>query len=155
MAGHERTGLTVEWCTPKSVFDALGVTFDLDVAAPEGRKTHVPCKQQLTKDSLTHPWHGFVWMNPPWGHLQPWIEKFIKHKNGIALLPARPERLWFQAGAAQVDEILFANGRFRYERVDGSIGDSPMVGSCFFGIGSKAIEAFNNAQSLGLRMRRV
>ena len=39
---HEAAvGNSVEWYTPKSVFDALGVGFDLDVCSPGDRKSHV------------------------------------------------------------------------------------------------------------------
>ena len=39
---------SVEWYTPKSVFDALGVGFDLDVCSPGLDKTWVPAERALT-----------------------------------------------------------------------------------------------------------
>ena len=74
---HEAAvGNSVEWYTPKSVFDALGVGFDLDVCSPGLDKTWVPAERALTieDDGLTSPWHGFVWCNPPYGKgLDKWI----------------------------------------------------------------------------------
>ena len=63
---HEAAvGNSVEWYTPKSVFDALGVGFDLDVCSPGLDKTWVPAERALTiaEDGLTSPWNGFVWCN--------------------------------------------------------------------------------------------
>lgn len=73
--------------TPKWIFDALGVTFDLDVAAPPGGGPFVPCRHYFTQkeDGLASKWEGLVWMNPPYSKTAPWIEKFIRHNNGIAL----------------------------------------------------------------------
>ena len=36
MAAYEAPGETDEWHTPRYIFDALGVRFDLDVASPDG-----------------------------------------------------------------------------------------------------------------------
>jgi hypothetical protein len=36
MAAYEAAGESDEWYTPKYIFDALGLRFDLDVAAPVG-----------------------------------------------------------------------------------------------------------------------
>jgi hypothetical protein len=44
--------------TPRWVFDAMGLRFDLDVAAPVGGPWHVPCDRYLTAedDGLAQPW---------------------------------------------------------------------------------------------------
>ncbi len=97
---------TDERYTPKSVFDALGVTFDLDVASPPAEYSAVPARKVYTieDDGLTSPWHGFVWMNPPWSQCTPWVEKFVEHGDGIALLPASKNAQWmtdlWESGAA-------------------------------------------------------
>ena len=44
MAAYESHGETDEWYTPKYIFDALGVEFDLDVASPQNGPRHVPAK---------------------------------------------------------------------------------------------------------------
>ena len=35
MSAWERPGKSDEWHTPKYIFDAMAVTFDLDVASPQ------------------------------------------------------------------------------------------------------------------------
>jgi hypothetical protein len=77
-----------DYLTPRWVFDALGLEFDLDVAAPPW-ETHVPATRKFTKadDGLTQPWEGRVWMNPPYSNATPWVRKFIEHAHGICLVP--------------------------------------------------------------------
>jgi hypothetical protein len=76
-----------DYWTPKWIFDALGVEFDLDVACPPDGPAHTPAKAWYTQetDGLASPWFGTVWMNPPFSNNKLWIEKFILHKNGIGL----------------------------------------------------------------------
>ncbi len=78
-----------DYWTPKWVFDALGITFDLDVACPPEGPAHTPCRAYYTQETngLASPWHGNVWMNPPYGNASPWVRRFIEHAYGIALLP--------------------------------------------------------------------
>lgn len=85
-----------DWYTPKWIFDALGVTFDLDVACPPGGPPFVPCRRYYTQadDGLASPWEGLVWMNPPYSKPTPWVDKFLRHENGIALLPAAKSK-WY------------------------------------------------------------
>jgi hypothetical protein len=76
-----------EQYTPKWIFDKLGVTFDLDVCAPKDNIDHVPALNRYTEGSLEKEWTGLVWMNPPYSKVKPWVQKFLDHGNGIALLP--------------------------------------------------------------------
>jgi len=82
--------------TPKYVFDALRLIFDLDVCAPKGGSLHTPAVEYFDKDSdgLTARWFGTVWMNPPYSNPRPWIDKFIAHGNGVALVPFAKSQ-WF------------------------------------------------------------
>jgi hypothetical protein len=78
-----------EQYTPKAIFDKLAVEFDLDVCSPVLHQDHVPARKRYTihDDGLAQNWEGFVWMNPPYSHAKVWVEKFMEHGNGIALLP--------------------------------------------------------------------
>lgn len=86
-----------EQYTPKWIFEALNVEFDLDVCAPEGGVDWIPAKNHysLKDDALAQEWHGFVWMNPPYSEGKVWHEKFAAHGNGICLIPMA-KSLWFQ-----------------------------------------------------------
>lgn len=92
-----QTGTTSDdYWTPKWVFDALGIEFDLDVACPPGGPPHTPAKAWYTQetDGLASPWWGRVWMNPPYSKPTPWVHKFLQHANGICLLPMAKSK-WF------------------------------------------------------------
>jgi len=148
------TGASDEWYTPKYIFDALQETFDMDVAAPESGPLHVPARQWLWMSALSVNWKGFVWMNPPFGKrmgLVPWLDKFFRHGNGIALTPDRTSAPWWQDAARRADAMLIVNHKIKFERLDGTIGKSPGTGTTLFGVGEKAMTAFRNANGrLGL-----
>ena len=88
-------GTSDEHYTPKHLFDALNIEFDLDVAAPIGG-SHVPAKRYFDKtvDGLAQDWVGNIWMNPPYSNPTPWVDKFIAHNQGIALLPITRGKWW-------------------------------------------------------------
>lgn len=137
-------GETDEWYTPAYIFEALGCVFDLDVASPPEGPRHVPCTSFICERSLEKTWTGFVWMNPPYGHQSTkieWLDKFFKHGNGIALVPDRTSAPWWQTFAPKADAILFVNGKIKFERPDGSIGQQPGNGTCLFSIGARATGA--------------
>jgi len=152
MSHWENSGASDEWYTPKYIFDALGVSFQLDVASPP-RVTHVPCLARLTSGSLEADWQGFVWMNPPFGGrngLVPWLEKFIIHGNGIALTPDRTSAPWWQYAALKSDAALFIHGKVKFERPDGTIGKSPSTGTTLFASGERGRSALISASEAGL-----
>lgn len=77
-----------EWYTPKWLFDALGLTFSLDVCAPlDQTHSSVPADRMLTAqdDGLAQPWHGTVWCNPPYSSPEPWARRMIHHGDGLLL----------------------------------------------------------------------
>ncbi len=147
MSHWESSGKSSEWYTPKFIFDALDVCFDLDVAAPSYGPLHVPCLNWLSFDSLARQWEGFIWCNPPYGgrnSIEPWLRKFIDHRNGIAVTPDRTSAPWFQRLAPRADRILFAP-KVRFIRPDGSEGKSPSNGTALWGVGSRAVAALDRS----------
>ena len=82
--------------TPQWLFDAMGVVFDLDVATAEHPLIGVPTKNKYTKeqDGLIQSWFGFVFMNPPFSKVTPWIDKWLEHGNGICLVPLSSNGRW-------------------------------------------------------------
>ena len=88
--GQPQTELTSDdFYTPRWVFDTMGLHFELDVASPPGGPPFVPCSRYFTQedDGLAQPWEGRIWMNPPFSSQRRWIERFLEHSNGVALLP--------------------------------------------------------------------
>jgi hypothetical protein len=85
-----------DYYTPAWIFETLGLTFDIDVAAPPGGIPWIPARRYYTMedDGLAQPWEGLIWMNPPYSSATEWVRQFIEHGNGIALLPVVKSR-WF------------------------------------------------------------
>lgn len=86
------------------------------------------------KCGLIETWHGRVWMNPPYSNVEEWLQKFIEHGNGIALVNARVETKWFQRFVEKADAILFPQGRIQFETPGGS-NKNPTVGSALVAYG--------------------
>lgn len=156
MSFWETLGASDEWYTPKYIFDALDCVFDLDVASPFQRKD-VPCKVWLDQEDdglkLAPFWTGFVWMNPPFGGrngLEPWLDAFFRHGNGVALTPDRSSAPWWQKAARSADAILFVSGKIKFIRPDGSIGGSPSTGTTLFASGDQGVQALISAAKNGL-----
>jgi hypothetical protein len=152
-AWEPNTGATDDWYTPRHVFDAMGVQFDMDVAAPREGPRYVPAARWLWCDSLESEWSGFVWMNPPFGGrngLEPWLHRFFNHGDGVALTPDRTSAPWWQQAARQADAILLTAGKVKFERPDGSVGGSPGAGVTLWAAGSRGVMALLNAQRAGL-----
>jgi hypothetical protein len=162
MALHEQcVGATDEWYTPPHVFNALGVSFDTDVASPGRSVTPwIPACTFIQACGLSAPWGGFVWMNAPFGGrngLVPWLDRFFRHGDGIALVPDRTSAPWWQRFAPQADLILFVAPKLKFIGADGKPGGSPAQGTCLMGIGRRSLEPLYRAQSegLGVLMRRA
>src|SRR3990167_9500079 len=101
MAAHEQSiGATDEWYTPPWLFEKLGLEFDLDPASPgESVVPWIPADEHWSMAGLDLPWHGRVWLNPPYGPrngIRPWLEKLKTHGNGFALVPNRTGADWWQ-----------------------------------------------------------
>jgi len=78
------------WYTPAWVFDGLGITFDLDVAAPVEPLEWIPARRSYTvaDDGLGQPWEGTVWCNPPYSAPTAWCYRWAQHGDGCILLRA-------------------------------------------------------------------
>ncbi len=153
MAAYERAGESNEWYTPPHVFEALGVSFDEDVAAPVDR-THVcvPARRFITSNSLERDWNGFIWMNPPFGHQsmkRAWLAKFFDHGRGIALTPDRTSAPWFREAWQRADLVMFTQ-KLKFVRPDGSVGESPGTGTGLWAAGPSAVSALHRAAERGL-----
>jgi len=153
MGYWDRPGASDEWFTPPHIFRALDVRFDLDVAAPADRANiHVPADRFLAVDGLTAAWSGFVWMNPPFGGrngIGPWLDRFIAHRNGIALTPDRTSAPWFWRAWQHIDCALFTR-KIRFIRPDGSEGASPSNGTALLAIGERGVAALVRASASDL-----
>lgn len=115
-----------EWLTPPEIIKALG-EFDLDPCAPKNPPWPT-AKQHFTIDDngLVQPWHGRVWLNPPYGaETFKWMERLAEHKSGVALIFARTETKGFHKFIWQrAHALFFFEGRLAFYHVDGHKGFS-------------------------------
>lgn len=127
-----------DYYTPKHVFEALGLEFDLDVCAPPNGVPWIPAKRFFTKadDGLSQPWEGRVWMNPPYSEATVWVKRFIAHRHGIALVghakSAWHPKLWAEADACAVPFSFFD-----------FVGGSIMLPVWFAAFGDECAEALS------------
>jgi phage N-6-adenine-methyltransferase len=135
---------TDEQHTPKWIFEALNVEFDLDVCAPDGGVEWIPAKKHysLKDDSLNQAWSGMVWMNPPYSQPTQWVNKFIEHGNGIALLPYS-KSAWFLHIWEKADGIIALTPRMKFVKSNGDL-NSIFMPVCLVGIGSRSVTALKN-----------
>ena len=122
---HSARARTDEWLTPPELLTALGGadSFDLDPCAPIVRPWPTARDHYTIKDNgLLKPWHGRVWMNPPYSTdvFGRWMGRLAEHGTGISLIFARTETaaffnfVWQRASA-----VLFLQGRLNFHLVDG------------------------------------
>lgn len=122
-----------EWLTPPWLLDRLG-SFDLDPCAPVNRPWNTASRHYTIRDNgLSLPWHGRVWLNPPYGRQTfRWLDRLADHRGGgVALIFARTEtKGFFRSVWHRARYILFFHGRLRFWTVDGKEADSANAPSC-------------------------
>jgi len=143
---HESTfNESKEWYTPRYIFKALGISFDLDPCSPgQDIVPWVPAQIHHTylDDGLNTEWFGKVWMNPPYGMDTPkWMEKLKEHNNGIALVFSRTDTQWFHDYVPTAGAICFIKGRVQFVKSEDALyyadGQRNPKGGC--GAGSMLI----------------
>ena len=108
-----------EWATPQSFFDALnrefGFTLDACASAENAK-----CERfySLSDESLTKPWEGTVWCNPPYGRsMYLWVRKAFESAMAgatvVMLLPARTSVPHFHDYCLR-GEIRWVQGRLKF-----------------------------------------
>ena len=161
---HESTyNESKEWYTPKYIFDALDLCFDMDVCSPgKDVVSWIPAERHLTiaDDGLTSNWRGTVWCNPPYGMDTPkWMQKLCKHGDGIALVFSRTDTNWFHDYAAKSDGILFISKRVQFiqsKQAESYAKGFPVknsgsgAGSMLIAYGRKAMFRLQDAEARGL-----
>jgi site-specific DNA-methyltransferase (adenine-specific) len=102
---------SVEWATPKGVYDALDDEFSFNFD---------PCPLGGIEDgtsSLFSNWEGQrVFCNPPYGpELRPFLERWKDAELAVYLIPARTDTRWFHEICLPfAKEIRFIKGRLKF-----------------------------------------
>jgi phage N-6-adenine-methyltransferase len=110
------------WATPPSLVAELEAEFgrfDLDPCC-RAETAKAPAFYTEADDGLSKPWHGTVFLNPPYSKPAPWLRKAIEETTSgaavlvVALLPVRTDTRWFHALVKGRAEIRFIQGRIKW-----------------------------------------
>lgn len=148
---------SIEWYTPPWIFQALGLEFDLDPCHPAKRLPWVPARRTIDRleNGLLQPWHGRVWLNPPYGkETGQWCSRLAEHGNGIALVFSRTDCTWFHEAIAKADAILFLRGRIAFVDGSGTGNAGAGAGSLLAAYGKECTEALFRLSDRGFIFRR-
>jgi len=146
-----------EWYTPPEFFNSMGVEFDLDPCSP-GKQIVPwnPARRHLIEkdDGLATDWgNAFCWMNPPYGlrwNVDEWIEKFVAHRNGVALLPDFTSTGWWHLLTASADVVMFVKPKIYFTNGGPTQkGRTNSLGSTVVAIGERGVQALRNAERNG------
>lgn len=151
-----------EWLTPPWLLKRLGA-FDLDPCAPsdQRRPWNTALKHFSIEDNgLNQPWHGRVWLNPPYGKFaQFWLKRLAAHGNGIALIFARTDtEAFFEQVWDRSDAVLFLRRRLVFHHVDGRMASmSAGAASVLIAYGPPNVETLRGCADLGrfIQLREV
>lgn len=123
---HSARPATDEWLTPPELLEALGGPgrcnrFSTDPCNTPDNWTGIPLSYDAEADGLTAPWRGRVWLNPPYSDVERWIARMADHDDGIALVFARTETLWwFEHVWPRARSLFFLRGRLTFHHENGT-----------------------------------
>lgn len=108
----------------QAVKNLLGIgDFSWDLAADEKNAVCWHGKSHFNEvdNSLIQPWHciqGWLWLNPPYSDIQPWVDKaYVESCKGarIAMLvPASVGSNWWTNHVAGIAQVYFLKGRITF-----------------------------------------
>ena len=138
-----------DYYTAKWIFDGLNLEFDLDPCSPVvGGSVPAKTRYNIEDDGLSRQWFGLVWMNPPYSKPTPWVDRFLSHGNGIALLPFTTGKWWFNMWN-HADVVMPISHRHKFDRADGTTR-TITFNTALYGIGEVAVQAIQR-----LKLHRI
>lgn len=157
-----------EWYTPEEIIEAARLVLggiDLDPATSKAANDKFIRAAQiftLADNGLKHPWHGRVWMNPPYS--QPAVEQFceklaasVKAGNvtaAVVLVNNATETGWFRSLADVASAICFPTGRVRFW-CPGKDSATPLQGQAVLYVGPEAARFCEVFQPFGFLTQLV
>ena len=115
------------WATPQAVLDRLYEVlddgFDLDPCSPGRGISRVRARVHFDEadDGLALPWHGSVFMNPPYGRgISKWVAKAANEvgegraEQVLGLVPARTDTAWWHSSVASRADVWLLKRRLAF-----------------------------------------
>lgn len=107
------------WETPWDMVDILNEEFPLGLDVCTDGK-NAKCDMYIT-DSLNVPWSvylesgKYVWCNPPYSNVQPWVDKIVaENLPTLLLVNASTSSKWFHDILKISSEVWVFNGRIAF-----------------------------------------
>jgi site-specific DNA-methyltransferase (adenine-specific) len=106
--------------TPRDLFDLLDAEFHFSLD-PCSTDANAKCARHYTpeQDGLAQRWDGAVFINPPYGKIDPWVEKALREIDHceviVFLVPSRTDRPWFHALLRGGAELRWLDHRIQFE----------------------------------------
>lgn len=131
------------WFTPEKIIPPI--KFDLDPCTVSFRPFDI-AEKNIEYDTgdcgLKETWSGNVWMNPPYGQeIEPFINKFINHKKGVAIVFARTGTPWMQNILRSKFCVFFLRKRVSFISKDFIKKSNAGADSCFIIFGEENVKA--------------
>jgi hypothetical protein len=134
---------------------------DLDPASCEVAQRWVKAKKFYTEadDGLSKPWHGHVFLNPPYSAqgMSRFVDKLLAERNAsrvkaaILLSNNCTETGWFQKAAMLAQAICFSRGRMKFLDANGREPESTTPwGQAFVYFGPDAGKFFDVFSGIGV-----
>lgn len=135
-----------EWYTPPEYIEAarnvMG-SIDLDPASSDIANGIVKATEYFTAetDGLAHPWHGNVWMNPPYStdkigfFADKMRDERCSIEQAVILVNNATETSWFNTLIDMASAICFPRGRVRFIDENGNSSGAPLQGQAVIYIG--------------------
>lgn len=131
---------TNEWYTPPHIIERARATMggiDLDPASNDTAQQWIRATDYYTADTLISglamPWHGRVWLNPPFDSTPAWVEKLGDEYRGgnvvsaVLLVNSAPGYVWWER-LTDACPIVMLRERLRFIRPDGTPGGQAKKG---------------------------
>jgi phage N-6-adenine-methyltransferase len=137
-----------EWYTPADVIEAARTVLgdiDLDPASCAAANAVVQAARFYTRDEdgLAQPWHGRVWMNPPFA--QPLVQQFCDKlaesvragsvSAAITITNNATETAWFATLVGVATAVCFPRGRVRFWQPNVTHETGPLQGQAVIYVG--------------------
>ena len=103
---------SVDWATPRGVYDALNAEFHFN-------DDPCPLYGAETQNGLAREWGEATFVNPPYGRvIGAWTAKALaeslKGKTVVMLIPSRTDTIWWHRDVMNAAEIRFVKGRLKF-----------------------------------------
>lgn len=146
---------SIEWETPQDFFNTLNdeFHFTLDVCAT-AENTKCEWFYSINDDSLSQPWYGKCWLNPPYDRsIGLWLKKAYESAQlgvtVVCLIPGRSsDTKWWHEYVMRSGEIRYIKGRLQF-KLNGKLGQGSNISSAVI-IFRPFCEGYPSISSIGI-----